>query len=581
MLWLMLAVGPACAVGAADGADEKKADGVTARFVRSEWHSLFLDGRKIGYTSQSLYTLSDGGHRLKSNAFLQTRRGAARIGYVRQTTADVDASFRPRAVTCKVQNGGRQWDVTGRVEGGTLRLKRTVDDETATTAIPLDDEMTFRCWAVPATVMRGTRAGDLKRWLVVDASLGAVLPEPVFVRVIGPHTLPARGDGPDLKGTAVISASGAEQIVHLVDAEGQVLRRMWQTSPMVAERTSLSEARRLEQPPDVPPAAELPGLSYRGYTSDRLGLTVYTPSIPYATFVAGQSGLVTIRDLTDEAYAEVRPLQGAPPPVGAAESGGDGDGDQPPLLAAHPAFKAWAGRFADVTVEPRPVRLHGLPPGMKVLGVDGTARLGCTTYHYRNLLFWGNGLPWFVTLMVADRHVGAEPMLAQNVVRSIRSEPPKGRLPIRVLGTTVRSPLYGFQVRLPSQAWVVPQHTGGQPTALDLARKDHSALAVIRFVDRSGAGTLKDYVASQAERAAKRFGGKPAEPKGVMLGGLPGYQIVYEGDGMLSGQRAQCTAVYVRRRGRVMAFTVMVASDAGAAVADEVDQLRESLAFLD
>jgi len=584
-VWLVLGAGaiPVLAAAAGEEAAAGKATAVTARFVRSEWHSLFLDGEKVGYTSHSLYDLSDGGHRLKSNAFLRITRGAPRIGYYRKTTADVDAAFRPRAVTCEVQSGGRTWRVTGRTENGTLQLKRTVEGDTATAAIPVDDDLTFRCWAVPATVMRGTPAGQMRRWLVVDASLGAVLPDPFLVRVLGPHTLPAAGDGPALQGTAVLSGCGAEQILHLVDAKGKVLRRLWQTSPMVAEATSLSEARRLEKPDAIPPAVELPGLSYRGYTSDRLGLTVYVPSIPYATHVVSDSGFVTITDLTDEAYVTVRPVQGPEPPVGAAarEAAGGDDDDEPPVLVGLPVFKEWAGRYSDVTVEPHRVIQPGLSKSMKVLGVDGTARLGCTTFRYRNLLFWGNGLPWFASVMVADRHVGSKPMLAQNVIRSIRTEPPKGRLPIQVLGDIIRSPLYGFQIRLPSQAWVIPRHTGGAPTALEVARTDQSALAVIRFVDRDGDQTLKDYVVKQAALAAKRFGGTPSEPQGVMLGGLPGYQIAYEGNGMLSGRPAGCTAAYVRRRGRVMALMLFVVSDAGEAVAKEMAQLRESLRFLD
>jgi len=65
-----------------------------------------------------------------------------------------------------------------------------------------------------------------------------------------------------------------------------------------------------------------------------------------------------------------------------------------------------------------------------------------------------------------------------------------------------------------------------------------------------------------------------------MLGGLPGYEIAYEGDGILSGRRAACTAVYVRRRARVLALVLVVRAGAGNDVRDEVEALRKSVQFL-
>jgi hypothetical protein len=577
---LLAALAAACLAGPAPvrAADAGSSD-VTARFVRSEWHSLFYDGEKIGYTTQSLYRLSDGGHRLKCNTFLRRRRGAPRLGYYRRTTADVDGRFRPLAVTCEVGSGTQQWRTTGRTDGGMLRLRRTVDGETGTASVPIEDGMTFRCWAVPATVMSGTETGATRRWLAVDASLGALLPDPFHVRALGPHTLPAaRDDEEPLRGDIYLSVYGVERVVHLVGGDGRVLRRLWQSSPMVAEAAALSEARRLDTEQKAPPSIVLPGLSHRGYRNERMGLSLYVPSAPYVLHVVEQSGAVRITDLTDEAQVELRPVLGPPPPPAAAPA--SGDGEAPPRLAAHPVQKEWAARFEDVTVAPSRASVPGGARGAEVLGVTGTARLGCTTFHYRNLLYWGAGLTWFVTIRSADRPVQGKPMLSETVVRSLRIEPPRGRLPLQTIGTTVRSPLYGFQVRLPSRQWAVAEHTGGLPTALEVARQDQAAVAVVRMMSRDADRTLQTFVRLQAREVARRLGVPEPEPQPAMLGGLPGYELVYKGDGLLSGRPAECTAVYVRRQGRVMALVLLVRADADDAVRDDVRALREGVQFL-
>ncbi len=587
MLLVLAATPPASDADAApakpaDAAADPAAPKVTATFVRSQWHSLYRDDEKVGYTTESLYRLSDGGRRLRCNTFLRTRRGAQRFGYYRKTTADVDADFRPQAVTCEVQNGSRRWRVAGRVRQGTLHLERTVADETATATVPLADGMTFRCWALPATLTGDRSAGATRRWLVIDASLGALLPDPYLVRVLGPHTLPGTTDDDTVHGTAVITACGLEQVLHVVDGEGQVLRRLWQTSPMVAEQASLSEARRLKSAAEAPPRAVVPGLSHREYRSDRLGLRLYVPPIPYAPHVVSRAGAVRIANLTDEAYVEVRPVYGPPPPDALADADADpGDDDSPPALASLSVQKEWAARFESVTAETSRVAVPGGAEGADALGATGRARLGCTTFHYRNLLLWGKGLTWFVSVMVADRPTQAEPALSENVIRSLGIAPPEGRLPLQTIGTTVRSPLYGFQVRLPSKAWTIPDHTGGLPTALEIARTDQAAAALIRMMDRDADRTLKAFVRKQAKRAAKRLGVPEPQPQAVMLAGLPGYELVYEGDGLLSGRRAECTLVYVRRRGRVLALALLVRTDADAAVRREVEQVRTSLQFLE
>jgi len=565
-------------------AENHAAPEAAATFVRSQWHSLFLDGEKIGYTSRSLYRLGEGGRRLKCHTFLRRRPDKQRFGFYRRIRADVDARFRPRAVTCRVQSGRHAWRTTGRTADGMLHLERTVDGKTTSAAIPVEDGMTFRCWTVPATVMSETAAGETRRWLAVDASLGALLPEPVLVHVLGPRVLPgASKEDEDLRGTVVVSACGVERVAHLVGEDGRVLRRIWQSSPMVAEAAGLSEARRLDLAEEAPGGAALPGLSPRGYRSERLGLSLHVPPLPYAFHVVEKTGAVRVTDLTDEARVEIRPVLGRVPAaaVAAADSGkpgAEGPDEAPPRLADHPVFKAWAARFDEVTVEPSQATL--LPGKADVLAATGTARLGCTRFHYRNLLLWGAGLTWFVTIRVADRPVGAKPMLSENVPRSLRIKPPEGRLPLQRVGATVRSPLYGFQVRLPGERWTVPQHAGGLPTALELARTDQAAAAVIRVMDRDSDRPLQAFVRQQANEAARRLGVSEPDPRPAMLGGLPGYELVYEGEGLLCGRPAACTAVYVRRHRRVLALVLLVADDAPKAVRDEVRALRESVQFL-
>ena len=571
-----------------------EAGAVTATFVRSEWHALFLGGQKIGYTTRSLYRLSDGGHRLKFNTFLIRRPGETPFSFYRLTTADVDARFRPRGLVCEVTSGFRQWRVTGTVRGNTLHLERTVDDEKTTAAIPLEDDMTFRCWALPATVMRGTEAGQTRRWLVIDESLGALVPEPCLAQVLGQRGMPAAEDGENLIGTAVAEACGLEQVIHLVDGQGRVLRSVWQTAPMVADATSLSEARRMPATGDPPPAAEVPGLSWRGFESERLGLALHVPPAPYTAYVLDAVGAIRVADLTDEAHITFRAIQGMPalpepalalPPD--LEAGETAAGPSPAdeaeadtLLATLPIHQQWASQFEDVTVEPSRATVPGGAKGAQVRAVAGTARLGCTTFHYRNLLFWGRGLAWFVSVVVADRPIQAEPALSETVARSIRLAPPRGRLPLQTLGLTVRSPLYGFQVQRPSEAWVIPEHTGGPTMALEMARKDQSAVALVRMLEQPEGQTLEGFVRDQARLAAETLGVEAPEPKPAPLGGVAGWEIAYEGDGLLSGRRARCTAVYVRWQGRVLALVLVVRSDAGDAVAGEAEQVRQSLQFL-
>jgi len=588
---------PAAAAGAdADAAADPSSQpgAVTASFVRSEWHALFLGGQKIGYTTRSLYRLSDGGHRLKFNTFLIRRPGESQFSFYRMTTADVDARFRPKALECRVASGLRQWRVTGAARGGKFYMERSVDDNKTATAVPLEDDLTLQCWVLPATIMRGMRAGQTRRWLVIHESLGALLPDPCLVQVLGQRGMAADDDGENLVGTAVAEVCGLEQVIHLVDGQGRLLRSIWQTTPMVAESAGLSEARRMPAPGEPPAAAEVPGLTPRGFESEPLGLAFSVPPPPYAACVLDAAGAIRVTDLTDEASITFQAIQGRPAlpePAPTPPADPDADESEPApleaehpeddlLLASMPIHQQWASRFEDVTVEPSRATVPGGAEGAQVRAIAGTARLGCTVFHYRNLLYWGRGLTWFVSLMVADRPLRTEPVLSETILRSMRLNPPRGRLPLQAMGLTLRSPLYGFQVQRPSEAWVVPEHAGGPAMALELARKDQAAAALVRMLDPREGQTPEAFVLQQAQAAAETLGVETPVPRPARLGGLPGWEIAYEGDAILSGRRARCTTVYVPWQGRVLALVLVVASDADDGAAKEAERVRQGFQFL-
>jgi len=543
-----------------------------AKFVSSQWRSLYLAGKKIGYVTESLYALPDGGHRLQTNQFLRRGLGDEKFGCYRMITADVDASFRPKALTCRVASGERRWEVTGRAEQGVLVLTRTVGTRSASARIPLDEEVTFLSWALPATLMGGARTGEPRRWLVIDESLGALLPDPCLVQVLGPRGLPASGDGENLLGTAVGWVCGPERVAHLVDASGRVLRSVWQSTPMVAEATSLSEARRLDGPGEAPPGTEIHGLTGDRYRDRRLGLGLAVPAYPYVIHVADQLGAVKVTDLTDEASVSVSPAYGTESAATADETEGS--------LATHPVQQAWAARFDEVQAEVRPAAVPGGSRGGSVQAVGGTARLGCTTFYFRNLLVSGEGLTWFVSIAVADRDVTAKPVLLENVARSIRTETPEGRLPMQAMGLMLRSPFYGFEIGRPNPRWKVPGHVGGPMTALEIAREDQAAVALVRVFTPKKGETLAAFVAEQARAAAESLGVARPEPKPATLGGRKGLEISYEAKAILSGKPGRCTTVYAEQQGRVLALVLVVAAGADPAAAREVDEIRRSVKFL-
>jgi hypothetical protein len=143
--------------------------------VLAQWQSLYLARKKIGYITQSLYDLPGRGRRLQTNLFLARAASADKLGYFKMITADVDSRFRPLALECRVTSGERSWQVKGQVEDREFVMTRTVGDKSATARVPLDEEVTFLSWTLPATVLAagapGVPAGPgaPKPWLATGA----------------------------------------------------------------------------------------------------------------------------------------------------------------------------------------------------------------------------------------------------------------------------------------------------------------------------------------------------------------------------------------------------------------------------
>jgi len=278
---------------------------------------------------------------------------------------------------------------------------------------------------------------------------------------------------------------------------------------------------------------------------------------------------VEICDLTDEANLVVRPVSGLRATEGLSAAA------QAERLADL-VEREWAARYEDVKTEtPRTEKIGD----REARAVDGTARLGCTTLFFRNLVLAGEGFVWQASLAVADRAVSEKPMLAQTALQSIRLAPPEGQLPFLVSGDTLRSPHYGFEIRLPGPRWKVPEHLEGPVTALELARDDQAAVAILRILKPKPGQSLEEFVADQAQQAADSLGVTRPQPTAVTLGDRPALQIVYEGKKILSGRPARCTAVYTQVDVRILALVLVAASDADAAAGQDLERLRESLKF--
>jgi hypothetical protein len=542
-----------------------------ATLVLSQWHSLFVNGKKIGYIAQNLFTLAGGGRRLETKQFLRATLASEKFGYSKIITADVDAKFRPVALQCQVSTPDRQWEVTGRREDRELVLTRKVGSATATTRIAVDDETTFLTWAMPATLLGGARAGETHRWTVIDESLGALAPDPCQVRMLGSRAGTGGLPGGAPEAMAVLVAHGVEQVIHVVGPDGRTVRSLWQTAPMVAEATSLTEARRIAGAGPGMPGIDIEGLDAGQYKSDRLGLVISIPGYPYVTHVVPDLGMVVIENLMDESAFVLRPASAPRPP--AAGPLPDAEAARLADLLQH----EWAARFEDVKAEPMRAKAADKGTDAQVRWVTGTARLGCTTLHFRNQLLPGEGLAWLVTATAIDGPM--KDVLFDRLMDSVKLSAPEGTMPVQLAGDIVRSPAYGFQLRRPGKNWQLPLHTGGPMTVLELAREDGAAVAIVRVAKPHAGQSLEAYAAEQAASAAENLGVKKPEPAATTLAGEKAVQISYEGAKILSGDPARCTAVFTQFGSKIFSLVLVVRSDADPTAATDVQAVRESLTF--
>ncbi|MGB2937938.1 MAG: hypothetical protein WBD05_07045 [Phycisphaerae bacterium] len=547
-----------------------------AESVFRQWHSLYLDGRKIGYRTVSLHRLPGGGHRIKISLFLKQRIADTKARYVKTIRAEVDAAGRPRALDCQVASGARRWRVKGERLDDSFRLTRTVGEKETKASVPLQADVTFRSWALLATFLGGAGApvaepdgppGRVARWRIIDESLGAVLPDPCLVRIIGPRSIPL-GGGKTVSGTAVLEVCGPEVVAHLVDRRGWTLRSVWQSAPLVAEGVTMGEARRMADDGEGPGGVSVPGLEGGRYRNPRMGYQVYVPPYPFVAHVARDADTVRLTDLTDEAWVTVRPaIDPRMATMHAAE--------QELKRLADLVHQQWAARWDEVEAgEPRDLYLNG----REARRVEGTARLGCTTFHFRNVFVVGQGLAYLVTAARADRPVAAAGSLLEPIVASLRLLPPEGRMPIQTSGDRLRIPYYGLEVRRPSERWKAPRHLDGPATVLELAREDQAAVAVLRVLTPRDKESLADFVARRAGLVAEDLGIDAPEAASTTLAGRKGLELAYEGD-LLAGEPAQCRAIYTPIAKRI--FVLVLVSKTGAEDArEDLERLRESVRFL-
>jgi len=564
------------------------------KLVLAQWQSLYLARRKIGYVTQSLSEFPDRGRRLETQTFLVKPGQPDRFGYCKMITADVDARFRPRALECRVVSGERSWQVAGRIEDGELVLVRTVGGKSATARIPLDDDVTFLSWTLQATLLGGGPtpavglrpaggaggAGEAKRYLAIDESLGALLPEPCFVQVLGPRALPPEPGEPPVGGTGVVWACGPEQVAHLVGAGGRIVRSLWQSSPLVALATSFMEAQRLRDAADGPAGPPIEGFDGQRYSDARRGFSLRVPPYPFLAHISPASGAVAITDLTGEGsvVGQMAFLPRPSPAVGLRPAGQPAAGaeDADAHRAADLVQRGWSARFENVQAAPATTERIA---DQTAQVIEGTLRLGCTTFFFRNYFLESDGRAYFVSALVADRPVSSEPVLASDVVRSLRLSVPEGPLPLLAGGDLLRSPYHGFELRRPSARWIIPQHVDGPAMVLELARQDHAAVALLRVLTPRPEQSLESFVKDQAQLVADNLGGDKPDPRPVNLGGRAGYEIDYEARKAISDRPGRCAAIYTRHGSRVMALVLIAATGADPSAARELQEIRESLKF--
>jgi hypothetical protein len=535
------------------------------KLVRAQWLSLFADSRKIAYVAQNLYEFPDGGRRLQTSTFIKLQPGADKFGCARIVTADVDAQFRPRRLEFKAISGPNSWTVKGRLAGNDLVLTRTVGQTTAKTRIPVSGDVTFLSWAIDATVLGGTPAGQGRRWTVIDESLGAALPDPCIVQVVGPRTLqvsPKRA----ISGSVVLWTCGLERVAHILGPDGRTLRSIWQSSPWLAEAGTMAEVQGPYELLDVSAGPEIEGFSSSGYKSASRGFSLWIPQPPIMAHASPESGAIDLVNLATDATLSVR-LGGLP-----QDSGLD-----PATQAAAVADllqRQWAARFEDV-------KASDIEPGhlgpRDALVTEGTARLGCTTFNFRNFYLVFEGRTYAVWVRVPDRPVATELMLMDSAAQTLRLTAPEGPVPITVSGDVIRSPFFGLEIRRPGNQWTLPQHLDGPASAMELARLDQMAVAMVRVLTPKPGQTLESFAADQAALAAENLGVPRPEPQAVTLAGRKAIEISYEGKKILSDRPARCTIVYTAIEGRMVALVLIADASADASVAKDLDAIRESL----
>ena len=500
-------------------------------------------GSKVGYRTVAIWRLGDGGHRLQTSEFLKGASRDAEALHYRVLKAEVGPGGRPRHLDCEVVSPDRSWRVKGRAEGDEFVLERALRGSAPPgrapqiARIPLEDDVTFRSWALWETFFGGGLAGaggrgQARRWRVIDEALGGLAPDPCFVQVVGPRAFHDR-PGSVIRGTLIAFSDGPEAVAHLLDGTGRVLRSVWQSGPRTEEMVPPAEARRLGAFESGPAAPAVEGLSGDRYRSARLGYQLYVPPYPFVVNASPAEGTVRLSDLTDAASVTVRP---ALDPEMAAHHG-LGDADVGRLVEL--VQRQWAAGYDEV---------HALPPcstrfaAREAHMVEGRARQGCTTFHFRNLVVGGDGVILLVTILAADRTLAERRDLVDPVASSLRLTVPEGGLALEVSGPVVRVPFYGIEVRRPSGRWIVPARLGGPATVLALARDDGAAACVVRVLvavrSRPGADPLAEVVADQAQRVGDNLGIEKPRPAKAVLAGRPARELVYEGDLLPSGRAA-------------------------------------------
>jgi len=544
--------------------------------------AVYFDHRKIGYRMVTVSQFADGGHRLQVNEFLKRRTSSPQAEYSRALKADVDPRGSPLAVDCEIRSGRRKWHVKGRAEGREFILERTVDSDAqaaVTARIPLEEGTTLRCWAVLQAVLGGgAQAGSaaVQRWRVIDSSLGALLPEPFYVRTGGRIVVyPGAGQSPG--GTLVAWSCGVERGAHIVDADGRVLRSVWESAPLADEMVSLAEARKPDALGSEPAwsAPTIEGLSSDAYRNSRFGYEVYVPPYPFIAHVAPTLGVVRVADATDEADVTIGPA--VDPQLVLRSDLGEGELESLARLVQ----QQWAATYDEVQAEPA---YASHVAGRKARTVEGKARLGCTTFFFRNTVVAANGFVLLVTVRAADVALSLRRDLLDPLAASLKLVAPEGRLPIEVRGSTLRVPYYGLEVRLPESPearWMVPGRQEGPATVLELVREDHAAAAVIRVHSParsvSAAGALADFVADLAGRVRDSFGGEKPKPEKAQLGGCEALRLFWEGD-LLDGQPARCDAYYVATGERIFGV-LLISKKAADGARKELEAIRLSLNF--